>query len=359
MENKTVKKTPKTADERREENARRNREMRARKGDEINAYRKAKREDLKAIKTIKIEIITPVLKKASKLPPQSTAPKQDITKKNYISFIRAFYKKHTGNDLLDDGDIIKKINEQPYKQLAVSKQFKPIITANIKEIITNPRQVKNLYTILRGIRGFDAIEKQLEPYLKEYQRQYQEQRSHIVATDEDLNRIDFNNEEEYEANLSKLDDITDKVIYSFLMIIKGRIGDLQHTKIATSKKDIGDDNYNWLYDNKLYINKTKNGKKNIIELPDSLKYWNTIDDGYILGSLINQATLSQRVQRIFLKLYGKIYTSLNLRHLNATAINNKGATLEERQKTAKQSGHSVMEQLSYVYRQQSVATPTL
>jgi hypothetical protein len=36
--------------------------------------------------------------------------------------------------------------------------------------------------------------------------------------------------------------------------------------------------------------------------------------------------------------------------INATAINNNGASLEERQKSAKQAGHSVMEQLNYVYK---------
>jgi hypothetical protein len=355
MDNNTVKKTAKTAEEKREDNARRNREMRARKGDVINADRKAKRDELKAIKSIKIDIITPVLKKATKLPPHSTAPKQDITKNKYISSVRAFYKKHTGDDLQDDADIIKKINEQPYKQLAVSKQFKPIITGNIKEIIKNPTQVKIIYIIFRGIRGFTDIEKQLEPYLKEYQRQYQANRSIIKANREDLERIDFNNKEEYEANLCKLEDIIDKVIYSYMMVLKMREGDLRIAKITTDKNDINNGEYNWIYDNKLYINKTKNKQKNIIELSDNLRFWNSIPSGYILGSLIPQPTLSQRIQRIFLKLYGKIYTARNIRHLYATQINNAGATLEERQKAAKQSGHSVMEQLSYVYR---VATPT-
>jgi hypothetical protein len=344
----------KTAEEKailkKQENARRNRERRARDGERINQEKRDKRASLKAIKTIKVEITTPTLKKAKTLPPQSTAPKQDTTKYNYITFIKAYYKKYTGDDLQEDADIIKKINEQSYKALAVSKQFKPIINATIKDIIKNPNQVKLVYIIFRGIRGFTDIEKQLEPYIKEYHQQYQEQRSQVVATDEDLNRIDFNNQKEYEENLSKLDNITDKIIYSFMMVLKGRVGDLRMTKITTNKNDIKNDEYNWVFENKLYINNTKNKKKNIIDLPETLRFWNTIPNGYILGRLIPSPTYSQQIQRIFLKLYGKIYTSNNIRHLYATAINNKGATLQERQKTSKQSGHSVMEQLSYVYK---------
>jgi hypothetical protein len=334
------------------ENARRNRERRARVGHTINEAKREKRKELKAITSIPIAIETPTLKKAKKLPPASTAVKQEITKTNYASAIKSFYKKYTGKELNEDAEILKKINEQPYKALIISKEFKPIITQNIKEILTIPHQVKALYAVFRGIRGFDAIEKTLLPYDKEYQRQYEEKRSQVIATDEDLNRIDFSNLEEYEANLAKLDDIIDKIIYSFSMIVRGRVSDLRNTKKTTNKKDITDDNFNWYYQGKLYINNTKNKKQYIIELPELLNYWNELPNGYILGGLINQSTLSQRIQRVFLKLYGKIYTASNLRHLYATAINNSGASLEERQKTAKQSGHSITEQLKYVYKPQ-------
>lgn len=339
-----------TAEEKKERNRINNINLRLRKGDEINANRKAKKDALKAITRIPAVITTPTLKKATKLPPQSTAPKQENTKQNYISFIKVFYKNYTGDDLQEEADIIKKINEEPFKAIAVSRQFKPIITAFIKDIIKTPHQVKNLYAILRGIRGFTDIEKILEPYLKEYQRQYQEQRSIISADPADIDRIDFDNLEEYKANIAKLDNITDKVIYSYSIIVKRRPSDLRLTKIAKSKEDIKNINSNWLYQGKLYINTTKNKKSIIIDLPAELNFWKDITGEYLLGRLIPQATLSQQIQRIFLKIYGKIYTANNIRHLYASAVNNKGATLQERQETAKKSGHSVMEQLAYAYK---------
>ena len=348
-------KIPKTEEQKRLDNIRRNKEMRLRKGLEINQARKDKRNALKAITNVKIEISTPILKKATKLPQQSKVIKQDNTKKTYISFIRTFYKSYSNQELPDNADIIKKINEEPYKALAVSKQFKTIITANIKEIIKNPHQVRNLRCILSGIRGFTDILKQLEPYLHHYQQIYQEQRSIIEADPVDLKRIDFDNIADIQANIEKLDNRIDKIIYSYAMVIKRRPSDLRLTKIANSKEDLQDLNSNWLFKNKLYINQTKNKVKIVIDLPEILNFWNNTNDTeiqpeYLLGRLIPASSLSQMFQRIFLTLTGKIYNANQLRHINASVINSKGLSLQERKASATASGHSVLESIAYAYR---------
>lgn len=336
-----------------ERNAGYNRARRQRmkeKGDLINKGKKERRELEKGIKGIKQEVINVNLKKAKELPVASNVVKSEATKRKYRTFIKGFYRRYSGKELEENSDIILKINEEPYKGLNVSRQFKGIIMDNMDDIKLNENYVKELYSIFRGVRGFTEIEKILYPYLQKYKELYMVNRSKIEATEEDLRRIDFENREEYEDNLNKLENITDKVIYSYMMEIKGRVGDLRMCKIAKDKEDIEDEGYNWIYDNKMYINNTKNKKKNIIELPDSLNFWNSISEGYILGRLIPSGTYSQQIQRIFLKLYGKTYSANNIRHLYATYINGKGASLEEREATAKQSGHSVIEQLSYVYK---------
>lgn len=334
-------------------NAEYNRKRRQRakeNGNFINIKRTEKRKSEKAIKTKKQEVAPLNLKKAKELPVASKVVKSEATKGKYRTFIKGFYRRYSGKELEDSSDIILKINEKPYNALKVSKEFKGIIMDNIEEIKGRVNYVKELYSIFRGVRGFTEIEKILRPYTLKYKELYRENRSKIEATEEDLRRIDFENKEEYEGNINKLDNIIDKIIYSYMMEIRGRVGDLRICKIAKDKEDIKDEGYNWIYDNKMYINNTKNKKKNIIELPESLKFWNSISEGYILGRLIPSGTYSQQIQRIFLKLYGKTYSANNIRHLYATHINEKGASLKERQDTAKQSGHSVLEQLSYVYR---------
>jgi hypothetical protein len=333
-------------------NADRNREYRARHNDRINEAKRNKRQSLKAIVKVEGEIETPILKKVAKLPTTSTtepAILQEITKQNYTSFIRAFYKRYTDKDLTDNNDIFKKISGTPYKAMAISKDFKPFITSNIKEIIKNPQEVKKLYIILRGIRGFADIEKILYPYLKEYQEQYQANRSIIKAEPEDLDIISFDIDD-IRGNLDKIDNKQDKIIYGFAMIIKRRLADLQYMKVATNKADIGNKANNWIYNNKIYINRTKNKDNMILDIPDDFnELVKDISGGYVLGRDIPQATLSEQIQRIFKRVYGKIYTANNIRHLYATHIINKGASYAEKRDTARASGHTIGEQAKYSY----------
>jgi hypothetical protein len=334
-------------------NAQRNREYRLRKGEEINEKRRQARMSNRAIITPKIEYEEPVkvLKKVTKLPPpKSTEPKGDNTKQSYISFIRQFYKRYTEQELSDTADIIKKINEEKYNALNVSKQFKKIITDNFDKIRTNRYDVDNLYKILRGIRGFTDILKRLYSYVLEYAEQYEQKRSVAVVEDkEDLN-ISFDIED-INKNLEKITDKIDKIIYGFIFIVKGRLNDLRLIKITNNKTDITNKDFNYIYEDTLYINNTKTGKPYTINIPkDFIKLYNEDDEGYILGELLPPSTLSQRLQKITKNIYGKVYTYLNIRHLNATQINAKGASLKEREETSKQAGHSVSQQLKYVYK---------
>jgi len=334
-------------------NAQRNREYRLRKGEEINEKRRLARMSNRAIITPKIEYEEPEkeLKKVAKLPtPKPAEPKGDNTKQSYISFIRQFYKRYTDQELSDTADIIKKINEERYNALNVSKQLKKIITENFDKIRGNRYEVDKLYKILRGVRGFTDILKRLYSYVLEYAEQYEEKRS--VAKVEDKEDLDISFEmKDINENINRLSDKTDKIIYGYIFIVKGRLNDLRLIKITNNKADINDKEFNYIYDDVLYINKTKNGKATTHELPkDFTKLYDENEGGYLLGELYPPSTLSQRLQKITKNIYGKVYTYLNIRHLNATQINAKGASLKERQETSKQAGHSVDQQLRYVYK---------
>ena len=330
-------------------NADRNREYRLRKGEEINAKRRISRMADRAIITPKIEYEEKTIKKVAKLPPAKTEAKQENTKGSYISFIRQFYKRYTGDELNEDNDIIKKINEERYNAMKVSKQFKKIIEDNFDKIKGIAYEVNGLYKILRGIRGFTDIEKRLYAYVLEYKNQYEEKRSVVVVEDKENMEISFDTEE-ISKNIDKIEDKTDKIIYGYIFIIHSRLNDLRITKITNNKEETKDEEYNWIYEDKLYINKTKTGNKQVIDIPSEFSdLYKDKTQGYILGSLIAPSTLSQRLQVITKGVYGKVYTYLNIRHLYATYINKKGSSYKEREQTAKQSGHSVVQQMKYAY----------
>jgi hypothetical protein len=337
---------------RKELNAQRNRERRQRakeNGDIINIAKKEKRKADKAIITPPIVYEVKDIKKVKELPKMKTEPKQEITKKNYIGFIKRFYKKYTGKELDGNADVILKINEQPYKALNISKQFKQMIINNFDKIKANREEVKNAYAIFRGVRGFIDIEKRLCAYDLDYQQQYQEKRSVVEVEDIENLNISFDTQDILN-NIEKLDNKQDKIIYGTIMMLRCRVGDLNHTIITKNKNDIKNDKQNWIYGDKLYINKTKNTKKNIIDIPKEVRDLYGDVEGYLFGNELKTSTLSLRVIAITKKIYGKSYTYLNIRHLYATYINNKASSYKERYETAKQSGHNIQQQLQYAYR---------
>jgi hypothetical protein len=332
-------------------NAENNRAYRERKRDEINARRREQRNANRAIKNVAIEYEVKKLKKIGKLP----AVKQkeeiaDITKSNYISYIKNFYKRNNSEELGEGSDIIKKIKGEEYNSLKISREFKELIKENIGVIKGNPTDVKNIYSIFRGIRGFSEISKILYPYLKDYAEQYEYKRSQVIAEEDNL-RISFERGE-IRMNLSKLSDEKDRIIYGYMMIMNGRIHDLRYTKISKNKEEIKEKGYNYLYKDKYYINNTKN-EAQILDIDEDFKeLYDEGKEGYILGSLMAASTLAERIQRITLKVYGKIYTASNIRHLLATYINNKGAGYNERKETSTKAGHSIEQQIKYIYKNQ-------
>ena len=330
-------------------NAENNRAYRARKGEEINARRREQRNRNRAIETVKIEYEVKELKKADKLPVRKEGEGVgEQTKRNYVAYIKKFHRRYRGEELEEEDDIIRKIEGKSHSAIKISRRFKGIIEENMEEIKGNPLDVKNIYSIFRGIRGFTEISKELYPYLKDYAEQYDEKRSEIVVLSEDI----IFEREEIKGNLKKLEDKMDKIIYGYMMIMNGRVHDLRYTKVCVNKEELKDEGYNYIYEGKYYINNTKNKKKQIIEIEEDFKeIYEGVVEGYLLGGLMPASTLTHRIQRITEKIYGKVYTASNIRHLFATYINNKGSSYKERKETAKKAGHSIDQQIKYAYRE--------
>jgi len=339
-----------------EDNVRRNKKYRGRHGGKINTERREKRINEKAVITpVPLYDCDKILKPVNKLPKRKEKEKKaENTKSTYRSFIKSFYKRMTGEDLEENDEIIKSINEEKYSAMKISKKFKGIIEENMRDIVRKPYEVNNLYKILRDINGFTEICKGLYAYVLEYAKQYEEKRSVVIVEDtKDLDVISFEREDILE-NLERIINKVDKIIYGFIFMIRGRMNDLRITMVAKDKEETTKLDNNYIYENKLYINSTKNGKGKIIEIPeDFMRLCDGITEGYLLGSKIAQSTLSQRLQRITKEMYGKSYTYLNIRHINATQINAKGASLKEREETSERAGHSVEQQLRYVYKVES------
>ena len=97
-----------TEEKRVKTNAENNRAYRERKKEEINARRREQRNGNRAIETVKIEYEVKELRKAEKLPERKRGEGiGDITRNNYIAYIKKFYRRYRGEEL-EEEDIIKK-----------------------------------------------------------------------------------------------------------------------------------------------------------------------------------------------------------------------------------------------------------
>lgn len=331
-------------------NAENNKVYRERKKEEINARRREQRNNKKAIKTPKIKYEVKELKKILKLPDKGVVIDiSEATKNKYKGYIRNFYKKYTGSELKDDDDIISKIEGKKYKALNVSKMFKELIKKNINIIKGSTTDTCNIYSIFKGIRGFTDIAKVLYPYLKDYAEQYDDKRSEIIAEKEDL-EISFEKKDIIE-NIKKIEGEEDKIIYGYLMLMNGRVHDLRYTKIANEKDETKDEGHNYIYEGMYYINNTKNKKKKVLYISEEFaELYKGRGVGYLLGRLMGSSTIAKRIENITNRVYGKIYTSSNIRHIKATQINERGTDYKGRKEIAERAGHSVEQQIKYSYK---------
>ena len=329
------------------------RRYREKNKEKINEERRGEK-DKRAI--LWIESAIPSIEELRKIVPVKRLPErkegeiQEQTKEKYIEYIKVFYKEYAGEIIGDEDDIIKKIKGLKYKSKELANKLKKIIEDRYEDIIVkNYRTIHILYSILRGIRGLTDIEKKLYGVVKHSAETYQEGRSKIIFDADAINNIKFE-EEEIKKNLEKLDSIQDKIIYGFTMVFNRRLYDIQNTlKIETGESD---DTKNYIKSNIWYINKTKNKVKIELELPEYLiDLVNDVNEGeYILGKLYHKSTVSQMFNNIMLKIYGKIYTANNMRHIYITQINQGGKSFQELKDLAKQSGHTIGEQQKYIYR---------
>jgi hypothetical protein len=329
------------------------RRYREKNRDKINEERRGEK-DKRAILRIESEI--PSIEELRKIVPVKRLPDrkegeiQEQTKEKYIEYIKVFYKEYAGEIIGEEDDIIKKIKGLKYKTKELANKLKKIIEDRYEDIIVkNYRTIHILYSILRGIRGLTEIEKKLYSVVKHSANTYQEGRSKIKFDTEAINNIKFD-EDEIKKNLEKLDNIPDKIMYGYTMVFNRRLYDLQNTV----KIEIGeaDETKNYIKGNMWYINKTKNKVKIVLELSEYLMdLVKEVKEGeYILGKLYHKSTISQMFNSIMLKIYGKIYTANNMRHIYITQINQGGKSYNELKDLALQSGHTIAEQQKYIYR---------
>ena len=331
-------------------NAIRNKKYRDENKDTVNTKRRQQRNGTNAIVNVPIptpEIVElkPVKKRIKPLNKNNDIT--EGTKKNYISIIRTIYKDHYNNDIDENNDILKMLRWEKYNYKNIKETFN-FISNDVKGFVSKYfNRLSVIYSVFSRVYGMTKLLNQLHPYLQQSTANYEANRSKIANVD-DVN-ISFDKDTILD-NINKLDDRIDMLIYGlYFLIPTRRIGEYINTKNAKTEADIKDLNHNWYYQGKIYINTSKTKASVVIDLPEEIDLNIDETDQYMLGKLYTHNTITTKLGSITKKIYGKKYTSTQLRHIYAGYINSSGASLQERQ-ISTNGTHSVMQQLKYVYR---------
>ena len=331
-------------------NAIRNKAYRDANKDTINPRRREQRKGTNAIEKIPIPTPEIVDLKPIKKRTKPLNKNQDITEgtlKNYVSIMKTIYKDHYNNDIDENDDVLKMLRWEKYNYKNIKQTF-DFINKDIKGFVSKYfNRLNVIHSVFARVYGMSKLVNQLYPYLLQSTKNYEVNRSKIANVDDVAISFDKNT---ILDNMNKLDDRIDMLIYGlYFLIPTRRIGEYINTKIAKSDADINDLKHNWYYQGKIYINTSKTKASIVIDLPEVIDLNIDDNDEYLLGKKYTSNTITTKLSNITKKIYNKQFKPNEIRHLYASYINNKGASLSEREASTNGT-HSITQQLKYVYR---------
>jgi len=342
--------------------------------DKNNKNRREKRKEDKEAGLLKVEkpithIITPLnveeVDTTIKREYADSKKLKDLTEssiKTYGDIIRAIYPKYHDKPIADDAEILKYLRWEKHDARKLYKQNEYIIK-NIKHLAENhTSSLPQLYGLFSrfNTKKLKEFREAIYPYRTAYNKHYQEHRNDLEINEEEVAKISFAKEDVL-ANAEKIEDINLKILYMLVfMLPTRRLGDYRITIIAENEEDTKNEKSNWYYNNKIYINNTKDKKKIILDIPDEIaSIINEIiiparevsgDFMFLIGNY-SQSYLSEVFTKLMIQIYGSHFTATNIRKLYASHnLKTAGDTGDVKQMLKNQSemGHNLQQHLQYV-----------
>ena len=297
-----------------------------------------------------IQPLKPLKKRPNPIP--KTELKENSIK-SYISTVRVLYNFYTKKELSDTHDIIKVINNQPYKYKIIKQDFAFLFDDKILNDVINRYNTRlvSIFGIFSRIYGFTVIIKKLAPYIEGTINKRQTKRANRVIPDDIINTISFDTAEIIKkVEDTDLNDYEKIIAYLLLLIPTRRLHDYRFTKnINKIPNDNTDKTFNYYYNGNIYIFNTKNKKYDVIEIPEVISNIINKNDEYILGIKYNQSTLSKLFINIIHKIYNiKINANL-IRILYSTYLRSLNLSGKDWDEKAKKMGHSLGENIKYSF----------
>ena len=294
----------------------------------------------------------------------NTRPINEKTRNIYKTFISNLYKKYQKKELNKNNPIFKLLDNEEIdedEEKEIEETFKFLIDDFDEILKTNTNgTIKYLVHIFSRTK-FDMMICRYLPYVIFYNKEYQERRKNEKR--EIL--IDFDNEKEILMKLKKANLEYEELILSMLLLFNPpkRLQEYQYCKILHRQPTNEDDkNYNYLYENTIYINICKNDKrtnqqkangdfKNVNRL--NMKYINEFlnrDNELLLGRFIPDNKISIIMKNAFFKIFGFECGVHQLRRMFLSYEDQKGMNRTRREYLSNFMNHNLEEQNRYIYK---------
>jgi hypothetical protein len=290
---------------------------------------------------------------------------KDLTEntiKGYGNTIKALYNKYHDKPIADDAEILKYLRGEKHDARKMYKQNEYIIK-NIKDIAENhTSSLSQIYSLFSrfNTKKLKEFREAIYPYKTAYNKHYQEHRNDFEINEEEVAKISFVKEDVL-ANAEKIEDINLKVLYMLVFMLPvRRLSDYRLTLIAEDEEDTKNEKSNWYYNNKIYINTTKDKKKIILDIPNEItSIINEIiipareaggDFMFLIGNY-SQPYLSEIFSKLMVQIYDSHFTATNIRKIYASHnLKTAGETGDVKQmlKNQREMGHALREHLQYV-----------
>ena len=341
--------------------------------DKINQGRREKRKAMKEAGLLKVEKpITHIAPPLNVEEVDTTIKREyaenkklkDLTEssiKTYGNVIRALYNKYHDKPIAEDAEILKYLRWEKHDARKMYKQNEYIIK-NIKDIAKNhASSLSQIYSLFSrfNTKKLKEFREVIYPYSSAQNKHYNEHRNDLEINEEEVAKISFAKEDVL-ANAEKIVFPRMRVLYMLMFMLPvRRLGDYRITLIAEDEEDLKDEKNNWYYNNKIYINNTKNKVKIILDIPDeitSIINNEIIGDDYPSPSKrlildVNESYLSLIFSKLMVEIYGSHFTATNIRKLYASHnLKTAGETGDVKQmlKNQGEMGHNLQQHLQYV-----------
>lgn len=271
----------------------------------------------------------------------------------YKTFIKQFYNYYTNKILDDSHDIIKAIDNIKYIYKNIKNDFAFLFNKQLFIDIINRynNKLNILYAIVIRLYGFTPIVKNLYPYIMDSRNTYEINRADRTI-DENISKIvsfkidDIINN--IEKNNTKL-NYTEKLIYSLMMSMPTRRAhDYRLCKTITEIPNYKTDkNFNYYYNENIYIFNTKNKIFDILKLPHEIIQYIDNTNEWLLGKYYNESHLSKIISEMMKKIYDIKINATLIRRLYADYLRSLNLNAYEWNKQANKMGHSLSENIKY------------